>query len=170
MPCPKASSTPWRASRATWVHWIYGAIAAGCFWIFSLLLFPAEKRTPHHLLLVGLFTGTVGILILIGFQYAASATQGVWLRGRGVIMIIFYIIKFIGWSYISAEDPDANLLLSFVGFTCGVGLCEELCKALPLLGYYRRDARMGWRGCGLGAGLRRRVRRGGRHHVLVAIL
>ncbi|MGC8643747.1 MAG: PrsW family glutamic-type intramembrane protease [Isosphaeraceae bacterium] len=136
--------------RATWAHWIYGAIAAACFWGFALLLFPGEKKTPHHLLLVGLFTGTAGILILLGFQFAASATQGVWLRGRGVILLIFYIIKFIGWSYVSAEDPQSNLLLSFVGFTCGVGLCEELCKALPLLGYYRRDATgMGWRGAAL---------------------
>ncbi len=135
--------------RATWVHWLYGAVAAACFWIFTLLLFHHEKRTPHHLLLVGLFTGTCGIVLLLGFQVAASATQGVWLRGRSVILIVFYIVKFIGWSYASAGDPDSNLLLSFVGFTCGVGLCEELCKALPLLGYYRRDARMGWRGAAL---------------------
>ncbi len=135
--------------RATWVHWLYGAVAAAGFWIFTLLLFPVEKRTPHHLLLVGLFTGTCGIVLLLGFQVAASATQGVWLHGRSVILIVFYIVKFIGWSYASASDPDSNLLLSLVGFTCGVGLCEELCKALPLLGYYRRDARMGWRGAAL---------------------
>ena len=47
------------------------------FWIFTLLLFPVEKRTPHHLFLVGLFTGTCGIVLLLGFQFAASATQGV---------------------------------------------------------------------------------------------
>jgi protease PrsW len=135
--------------RATWAHWVYGAIAAAAFWVFTLLLFPGEKRTPHHLLLVGLFTGTVGILLLLGFQYAASATQGVWVRGRGVVLVIFYLIKFIGWSYASAEDPSSNLLLSFVGFTCGVGLCEELCKALPLLWHYRNEARMGWRGAAL---------------------
>lgn len=143
--------------RATWVHWVYGVITAASCWLFTLFLFPAEKKSPHHLLLVGLFTGTAGILILLGFQYAASATQDVWLRGRGVILIVFYIIKFIGWSYISAEDPNSNLLLSFVGFTCGVGLCEELCKALPLLAYYRRDATsMGWRGAatwGLASGV-----------------
>jgi len=135
--------------RATWVHWLYGGIAAAGFWILTLLLFPVEKRTPHHLLLVGLFTGTCGIVLLLGFQYAASATQGVWLRGRGVILILFYIVKFIGWSYASAGDPDSNLLLSLVGFTCGVGLCEELCKALPLLRHFQGDAKMGWRGAAL---------------------
>jgi RsiW-degrading membrane proteinase PrsW (M82 family) len=142
--------------RTTWIHWLYGALTAGAFWVFTLLLFPGERKTPHHLLLVGLFTGTVGILLLLGFQYAASATQGVWLRGRGVILIVFYIVKFIGWSYASASAPDSNLLLSFVGFMCGVGLCEELCKALPVLNYFRRDANMGWRGAavwGLASGV-----------------
>ena len=109
-------------------------------------LFPAEKKTPIHLLLVGLGTGTLGILLLLGFQFMAGATQGVWLRGRSVIVLLFYIAKFIGWSYASASDPDSNFLLSFIGFTCGVGLCEELCKALPLLMYFRRDVQMGWRG------------------------
>jgi len=135
--------------RATSVHWLYGALAAAAFWMLTLLMFPRERRTPHHLLMVGLFTGTVGIVLLLGFQFAASAAQGVWLRGRSVILILFYIVKFIGWSYASANNPDSNLLLSFLGFTCGVGLCEELCKALPLLGYYRRDATMGWRGAAL---------------------
>jgi RsiW-degrading membrane proteinase PrsW (M82 family) len=132
--------------RATWVHWAYAAITAAAFWLLTLAMFPGERRTPHHLLLVGLFTGTIGIILLLGFQMAASATQGVWLRGRGIILILFYIVKFIGWSYASASDPESNLFLSFVGFTCGVGLCEELCKALPLIGYYRRDDQMGWRG------------------------
>ncbi len=75
--------------RATSVHWLYGAVAAAGFWILTLFLFPVEKRTPHHLLLVGLFTGTCGILLLLGVQIAASATQGVWLHGRSVILIVF---------------------------------------------------------------------------------
>jgi protease PrsW len=155
LPGGKLDSTS-HLPRATWVHWLYAAIAAAAFWAFALLLFPGERKTPHHLLMVGLFTGTVGILLLIGFQFAASATQGIWLRGRGVILILFYLVKFIGWSYASAGDPDSNLLLSFVGFTCGVGLCEELCKALPLLNYFRRDAAMGWRNAavwGLASGI-----------------
>jgi RsiW-degrading membrane proteinase PrsW (M82 family) len=135
--------------RATLWHWGYAAVTASVFWAFTLLLFPTEKRTPHHLLVVGLFTGTVGIVLLLGFQIAAAMTQGIWLRGSSVAVLLFYIVKFIGWSYASANDPSSNLLLSFIGFTCGVGLCEELCKALPILMYYRRDAKMGWRGAAL---------------------
>jgi RsiW-degrading membrane proteinase PrsW (M82 family) len=155
LPGGKLDSTS-HLPRATWVHWLYAAITAAAFWAFVLLLFPGEKKSPHHLLMVGLFTGTVGILLLLGFQIAASATQGMWIRGRGVIVILFYLVKFIGWSYASASDPNSNLLLSFVGFTCGVGLCEELCKALPLIGYFRRDAEMGWRNAavwGLASGI-----------------
>ncbi len=132
--------------RKTNLHWLYGALAAGGFWTLFVSLFPAEKKTPIHLLLVGLGTGTLGILLLLGFQYVAGATQGVWLRGGNVIVVLFYIAKFIGWSYASASDPESNFLLSFIGFTCGVGLCEELCKALPVLVYFRRDVQMGWRG------------------------
>jgi RsiW-degrading membrane proteinase PrsW (M82 family) len=134
--------------RLTRMHWLYGAAAAGAFWALTLCLFPAEPRKPGHLLMVGVFTGTVGIILLLAFQYLAGATQGVWLRGRSPILVIFYLAKFIGFSYASANDPGSNFLLSFVGFTCGVGLCEELCKALPLIVYYRGDDRMGWRGAG----------------------
>jgi RsiW-degrading membrane proteinase PrsW (M82 family) len=132
--------------RKSAIHWLYAALAVCAFWALFVCLFPEESKTPLHLLLVGLGTGTLGILLLVGFQYVAGATQGVWLRGNNVIVLLFYIAKFIGWSYASASDPDSNLLLSFIGFTCGVGLCEELCKALPLLAYFRRDVRMGWRG------------------------
>ncbi|HEV3448799.1 MAG TPA: PrsW family glutamic-type intramembrane protease, partial [Gemmataceae bacterium] len=45
-------------------------------------------------------------------------------------------------------------------FTCGVGLCEELVKALPLLVHFRTRATLGWRGallwglaCGAGFGI-----------------
>src|SRR5581483_11748661 len=106
--------------RQTARHWLYGALTACAFWAFFVALFPAERKTPVHLLLVGLCTGTIGIVLLLGFQYLAGATQGVWLRGRSVILILFYIAKFIGWSYASAEDPNSNFFLSFVGFTCGV--------------------------------------------------
>jgi RsiW-degrading membrane proteinase PrsW (M82 family) len=142
--------------RQTWVHWLYGVLAAGTSWALIVALFPRERKTPVHLLLIGLFTGTIGIILLLGCQYLAGATQGVWLRGRSIILVLFYIAKFIGFSYASANDPDSNFLLSFVGFTCGVGLCEELCKALPLIVYFRRDVRMGWRGAcvwGLASGV-----------------
>jgi RsiW-degrading membrane proteinase PrsW (M82 family) len=142
--------------RRTLRHWAYGALTALAFWAFIAGLFPAERKRPGQLLLIGLFTGTLGILLLLGFQYVAAATQGVWMRGGNIVVLLFYVAKFIGFSYASANDPDSNLLLSFMGFTFGVGLCEELCKALPLIVHFRLDPRLGWRGAcawGLASGV-----------------
>jgi RsiW-degrading membrane proteinase PrsW (M82 family) len=63
----------------------------------------------------------------------AEWTQGFWVRGRSILVLIFYIVKFIGYSYTAADDPTNGFAASFFGYTFGVGLCEELCKALPLI-------------------------------------
>ncbi|HTU27208.1 MAG TPA: PrsW family glutamic-type intramembrane protease, partial [Pirellulales bacterium] len=59
---------------------------------------------------------------------------------------IFYILKFIAFSYSAALDPENGFWLSFLGYTLGVGLCEEFVKSIPLL--YYRDSESGsrWRG------------------------
>lgn len=46
--------------------------------------------------------------------------------------LILLIVKLIGMSYRLAES-DVGFFLSFLGFTFGVGLCEEITKAIPLL-------------------------------------
>jgi RsiW-degrading membrane proteinase PrsW (M82 family) len=66
---------------------------------------------------------------------------------RGLISgIIFGTLKLIQVSYDMADDPNSNFILSALGFTFGVGLCEEICKALPLLWHYRTRATLDWRG------------------------
>lgn len=131
--------------RNTWRHWGYAVGAALFFFAFLFLL--ALEGSSRSLTLggLGVFTGTVGILFLLLVQAIAEWTQGVWIVPRGVFSLIFYIAKFIGFSYRSAEDPDANFFLSFFGFTFGVGLCEELCKAAPLLLLLARPSGHGWR-------------------------
>src|ERR1041385_5179908 len=143
-------------SRDSWRHWLYAAVSAGVFFAFLILIFPASTAKPQHLLLTGLFTGTIGIVLLLGFQFAAAATQGVWLRGANLITALFYIVKFIGYSYASALDPDNGFLLSSIGFICGVGFCEEICKMLPLIRHFRSEATLDWRGAlmwGLASGV-----------------
>src|SRR5262249_18546098 len=130
-------------ARDSWGHWLYAAMAAGAFFAYLILAFTSVAR-PQHLLLTGLFTGTIGILLLLGFQYAAAMTQGMWLRGANLITVLFYIVKFIGYSYSAALDPSNGFLLSSIGFTCGVGFCEEVCKMLPLIRHYRREATLDW--------------------------
>ncbi|MFT3785735.1 MAG: PrsW family glutamic-type intramembrane protease [Tepidisphaeraceae bacterium] len=124
-------------SHETWAHWGLAGLSSAAFIGVVLALFPGAHRRLKTLLLVGLFTGTVGIFLLLAFQYIADATQGVFIRGGGWLTLLFYIVKFIGWSYRAALDADANFFVSAFGFTFGVGLCEEICKSAPVLLHYQ---------------------------------
>ena len=142
-------------SRFTWFHWIYALISALVFWLFILLVYPTGNATSRQLWSVGLFTGTVGILLLLALQWLALHSGGVWLRGGSIVVVLFYIVKFIGFSYAAALG-DTNFVLSMIGFTFGVGLCEEVCKAMPLLWHYRKAATLDLRGAvvwGLASGI-----------------
>jgi RsiW-degrading membrane proteinase PrsW (M82 family) len=131
-------------ARSSAAHWFFAFLAAAGFMTALLLLFP-RGEPPGRLILVALFTGTLGILLLLGVQWIALHTAGIWVTGHGILTLVFYIVKFIGFSYRSALDPENGFLLSFLGFTCGVGFCEELCKALPLIRLYRKNIPHTWR-------------------------
>jgi len=88
------------------VHWVFAAASATLFLTLLMFLFRPGNAKPRSLLLTGLFTGTVGILLLLAFQFVAIWTQGWWLRGRSIIVLLFYIVKFIGFSYSAAENPS----------------------------------------------------------------
>jgi RsiW-degrading membrane proteinase PrsW (M82 family) len=132
--------------RHTLLHWALAAGSAVGFLGFFLLLARDRAAEPRHLLAVGLFTATVGIVVLLLFQLVADLSQGVWLTGGNVVVIVFYLVKFVGYSYRAALDPESGFFLSFVGYTLGVGLCEEVVKALPLFWLYRRPCDQSWRG------------------------
>ncbi len=119
-------------ARDSSAHWAYAAIAAVGFLAMLGLLFSVERANPLHLLVVGAFTGTIGIVFLLLVQLCSNIRFGR-IHGRGWVVIILLILAFIGWSYGSATDPDSNFFLSTLGFTFGVGLCEEFTKAIPLL-------------------------------------
>ncbi|MEI8380961.1 MAG: PrsW family glutamic-type intramembrane protease [Planctomycetota bacterium] len=139
-------------ARKTFVHWVYALLSAGAFLGLILVMFPGANVAPGKLLLYGVITGTVGIVLLLGFQYVAEFTQGIHLRRvRGIVGLLFYLVKFIGFSYRCATDGETGFALSFLGFTCGVGLCEELCKALPVAFYLAANRDVNWRtACVLG--------------------
>jgi len=142
--------------RDTWTHWLFAAVAAAVLWGAILLLYPLGNATSPQLWKIGAFTGTIGILMLLGIQYVAEFTQGWNIVGRSILVIFFYIVKFIGYSYRAALDPSNGFWLSMLGFTFGVGLCEELFKALPLLWHYRGKATLNLRGAiawGLASGI-----------------
>ncbi|HEX3998904.1 MAG TPA: PrsW family glutamic-type intramembrane protease [Pirellulales bacterium] len=124
--------------RDSHLHWALALVAAALFFGLLLALFPSAKLNRLSLAGIGLLTATVGVLLLIGFQYAAEWTQGHMLIGRSIVVLIFYIVKFIGFSYNCANDPQNGFLFSFFGFTLGVGLCEEICKAIPLMARFQQ--------------------------------
>jgi RsiW-degrading membrane proteinase PrsW (M82 family)/DNA-directed RNA polymerase subunit RPC12/RpoP len=133
------------------VHWLYAAIAAAAFFAAGWFLFDPGRATMVQWLVILGVTSTVGIVSLLLFQFVAEVTQGVWISGRSILVLLFYIVKFIGYSYHAASDPDTGFLLSFLGFTFGVGLCEEITKALPVIIWLGKDKKLDWRAaCMLG--------------------
>lgn len=139
----------------TWLHWVFAGVSAAAFFGLLVAMWPAARASPGLLLITGVVTGTVGIMMLLSFQWIAMSTDGVMVRGRGILVLLFYIVKFIGFSYRCAVDPDMGFGMSFMGFVCGVGLCEEVCKALPIA-FYLNSEKTSWRGAclvGLASGI-----------------
>ena len=133
-------------ARDSWAHWLFALLSAGAFFGAVMLLFKFGTVHPGRLAAIGAFTATAGIFLLLAVQWLAIHTAGTWIRGRGILVLLFYIVKFIGFSYRCALDPDTNFILSFLGFTFGVGMCEELCKSIPILVHYHGPGeKMPWR-------------------------
>jgi RsiW-degrading membrane proteinase PrsW (M82 family) len=131
-------------ARNSTAHWVYAATATVAFLLLLGLFFSVERANPLQLLGIGAFTGTVGIVFLLLVQFCSNFRLRR-VSGHGIVMLILLILTFIGWSYDSANDPESNFLLSALGFTFGVGLCEEFTKAIPLFFYFKRHSQHGWR-------------------------
>jgi RsiW-degrading membrane proteinase PrsW (M82 family) len=132
--------------RDTWAHWLLTAGAALLFFLFLLALTLEGSAKPQHLLIVGVFTATVGLLFLFVVQALAAWSQHFIVIPTNIIAILFFIVWLIGFSYRAAADPRSDFFPSLLGYTVGVGLCEEICKALPLIFFYRRPNEQSWRG------------------------
>lgn len=131
--------------RFTWLHWLFALASASAYLGLFMLVFGRTFSSPATVIRIGLFTGTIGILVLLGVQLVADLAQHVDLVGGGIVVVLFYIAKVIGFSYRAALHPESGFFLSFFGFTIGVGLCEELCKALPILYSFRFKGTLTWR-------------------------
>ena len=126
----------------TLAHWGLAALSGAGFFGLVVLLFPPGHTKLWQLGLVGAFTGTAGILLLLAFQFFAFHMGLV--RGGGTIALLLDLIWLIGQSYRMALG-DHGVLLSALGFTAGVGFCEETCKAIPLLFKARTSGFGSWR-------------------------
>lgn len=158
--------------RKTIMHWVFAFLAAVFFLWLALVVFPTERERVVPILLAGAFTGTVGIALLLLVQFIAFYTQGMVLISRSpIVMVIFWLAWAIGFSYRAALDPSFSFLGSFLGYTFGVGFCEEVCKAMPLIWYYRASGRASWRearawgfASGVGFGVAEAVMYSGDHY------
>ena len=123
-------------SYTTKAHWILAILSALIFWEFILIIQPMGTSTSRQLWGVGIFTGTIGIMLLL------VITVG----GVVAAALEIPVLKYIGYSYGAAVNPDNSFLASMIGFTIGVGLLEEFCKALPIYWHYRKTATLDARG------------------------
>ena len=132
--------------RTTYVHWGMALGATLIFLVFFMFLASDGSASPMQVLFVGLFTSTIGVGFLLLLQMIASFTEGRIMVGGGLLTLVFYIFKFIAYSYTAASDPENGFILSFFGFTLGVGLCEELVKTVPLFWHPEESRGKSWRG------------------------
>ncbi len=114
--------------KSSMVHWGYALIAGIVFLGFVIIALPGMPARPWHLLLAGLFTGTLGVLLL-------------------TIIQVFGMFCFccLGAMYLAALDPSAPFGASLLGHFLGVGLCEEMIESLPVLWRIYRPDTAGWR-------------------------
>jgi len=133
-------------AKDSWGHWGLAGLAALLFLSYFSFAYPRGNATVGQLLKVGVFTGTIGIVLLLVVQILSNFATGFRIYGRGLLMIIWLILVALAFSYSAAENPQNGLVLSFIGFTLGVGLLEELCKLLPLIWHFRRGGELDWRG------------------------
>ena len=131
--------------RDSETHWLFALLAIAAFFAAGIFLLPRSPTKPQHAFYTGLFTGTAGVLLLLTVQLIAHFMRGRIVVPRSVIGLIFLLFKGIQVSYDLANDPDSGFIPSAIGFTLGVGLCEELCKALPILWHFRTKGTLDWR-------------------------
>lgn len=114
--------------KSSLVHWGYALVASIVFLGFVVIALPGLPARPLHLLLAGLFTGTLGVLLLTVIQ-------------------VFGMFCFccLGAMYLAALDPSAPFGASLLGHFLGVGFCEEMIKSLPVLWRIYRPETCGWR-------------------------
>lgn len=114
--------------KSTLLHWGYALAASVVFLGFAIVALPGSPARPLHLLLAGLFTGTLGVLLL-------------------TIIQVFGMFCFccLGAMYLAALDPSAPFGASLLGHFLGVGLCEEMIKSLPVMWRIYRPDPCGWR-------------------------
>jgi RsiW-degrading membrane proteinase PrsW (M82 family) len=153
-------------------HWVMAVASAVLFLGFFTVLAAGSGTRPTGVLGAGLFTATAGIGFLLLVQWLSSLVSFVGLRGGWLVAVLVLVLKLIAFSYYAALHPDNGFLPSFIGFTVGVGLCEELVKSIPVFADPEGDGvASDWRGLfvwglasGAGFGIAEGVMYSGAHY------
>jgi RsiW-degrading membrane proteinase PrsW (M82 family) len=111
--------------RQTVFHWLMAMASTALFVGLIRLALPTDV-SGKEILLTGLFTGTLGVLLLLGAQLLGAFCC-------------------IGMFYLAAFDPDAPFGPSLIGFIFGIGFLEETIKCLPILFKLFRRQLVSWR-------------------------
>jgi RsiW-degrading membrane proteinase PrsW (M82 family) len=111
--------------RQTVWHWLMALASTALFAGIIRLALPTSVRAKE-ILLTGLFTGTLGVLLLLAAQFFGACCC-------------------IGMFYTAALDPDAPFGPSLIGFVFGIGFMEETIKCLPILFKLYRRQLVSWR-------------------------
>lgn len=105
---------------------LFALVSAAVFVMLCAYAIPAPSNRPDRALYAGLFTGTLGVMLLLGIQS-------------------FGLFCFIHAFYLAALHPDAPFGASLIGFVLGVGICEEVIKVIPILFIMWRGNLLNWR-------------------------
>ncbi len=130
--------------RKSWMHWVLAVFSSVFFFLFFFVLCSRGTAKPKHLILAGLFTATIGIVLLFAVQVVAMMSRATFINP--IAMAFLWIFRFIGNAYYAALDPNSSFFLCWIGCTFGIGLCEELCKAIPVVYYVKRNKSINWHG------------------------
>lgn len=130
------------------MHWLYAFIAAGVFLGTMKFCLPLGNATSKQMVTIGLITSTGGLIFLIGLQFLGALAWAFPLGGNIILVLFVILFRLLGFAYYAASLDDGPFLLLFFGFTFGVGLTEELTKALPVLFRGRDGREFDWRGAG----------------------
>jgi RsiW-degrading membrane proteinase PrsW (M82 family) len=121
-------------SRTSVYPWLMALASAAMFVGIARVALPAPRVTTQRIALTGLFTGTLGVCVLIAIQFVG-------------------MFCCVGLFYLAALSPTAPFGPSLIGFVLGVGICEEVVKCLPILWLlYRGNLNGGllnWRDAGM---------------------
>jgi len=115
--------------------------AVGFFFTVCVCLPKGFTRIPL-MLMIGTFTGIFGIGLLLIIQRLAMGGWGLIIAGPFAIIIFM-----IGIAYRTLLHPDLPFLNCLLSFTFGVGLCEEIIKALPIFLIFMGRSRLRWHEC-----------------------